>query len=68
MKSGEGDIFVVSSNHVVHNNASGGSPLTFVANSGYNYSVFLVDSAITRPEDLKGKKSAPANRAARPIV
>ena len=56
MKNGNGDIFVVSSNHVVQNNATGGPPLTLVANSGYNYSVFLVDSAITRPEDLKGKK------------
>jgi len=56
MKNGNGDIFVVSSNHVVQNNATGGPALTLVANSGYNYSVFLVDSAITRPEDLKGKK------------
>jgi len=36
MKNGDGDIFVVSSNHVVQNNASGGPPLTVVANSGYN--------------------------------
>ena len=56
MKNGGGDIFVVSSNHVVQNNASGGPALTLVANSGYNYSVLLVDSAITRPEDLRGKK------------
>ena len=56
MKNGGGDIFVVSSNHVVQNNATGGPPLTLVANSGYNYSVLLVDSAITRPEDLRGKK------------
>jgi NitT/TauT family transport system substrate-binding protein len=56
MKNGGGDIFVVSSNHVVQNNASGGPPLTVVANSGYNYSVLLVDAAITLPEDLKGKK------------
>jgi NitT/TauT family transport system substrate-binding protein len=56
MKNGNGDIFVVSSNHVVQNNATGGPPLTLVANSGYNYSVFLVSSAITRPEDLIGKK------------
>jgi len=56
MKSGEGDIFVVSSNHAIQNNASGGPLLTIVANSGYNYSVFLVDLAITQPEDLKGKK------------
>ena len=56
MKSGEGDIFVVSSNHAIQNNATGGPALTIVANSGYNYSVLLVDSAITRPEDLRGKK------------
>jgi NitT/TauT family transport system substrate-binding protein len=56
MKNGEGDIFVVSSNHVIQNNAGGGPALTIVANSGYNYSVLLVDSAITRPDDLKGKK------------
>ena len=48
MKNGGGDIFVVSSNHVVQNNATGGPALTLVANSGYNYSVFLVDSSITR--------------------
>ena len=56
MKSGEGDIFVVSSNHAIQNNATGGPALTIVANSGYNYSVLLVDSAITHPEDLRGKK------------
>ena len=56
MKNGSGDVFVVSSNHVVQNNASGGPVLTVVANSGYNYSVFLVDSAIMRPEELRGKK------------
>ena len=56
MKNGNGDIFVVSANHVVQNNVTGGPPLTLVANSGYNYSVFLVSAAITRPEDLRGKK------------
>jgi NitT/TauT family transport system substrate-binding protein len=56
MKNGAGDIFIVSSNHAIQNNAVGGPALTIVANSGYNYSVLLVDSAITRPEDLKGKK------------
>lgn len=56
MKNGEGDIFVVSSNHAIQNNATGGPALTIVANSGYNYSVLLVDSAITGPEDLRGKK------------
>src|SRR5947209_14101284 len=33
MKNGGGDIFVVSSNHVVQNNATGGPALTLVANS-----------------------------------
>src|SRR5262245_35682766 len=56
IKNGGGDIFVVSSNHVVQNNATGGPALILVANSGYNYSVLLVHSAITRPEDLRGKK------------
>jgi NitT/TauT family transport system substrate-binding protein len=56
MKNGEGDIFVVSSNHAIQNNAGRGPALIIVANSGYNYSVLLVDSAIARPEDLRGKK------------
>jgi len=56
MKNNEGEIFVVSANHVVRNIATGGSPLFIVANTGHNYSVFLTDAAITRPEDLKGKK------------
>jgi ABC-type nitrate/sulfonate/bicarbonate transport system substrate-binding protein len=56
MKNGAVDIAIVSSNHVVQNNASGGPPMIVVGNTGYNYSVFLVDAAIKRPEDLKGKK------------
>jgi ABC-type nitrate/sulfonate/bicarbonate transport system substrate-binding protein len=56
MKNGDGDIFVVSSNHVVQNNVMGGPPLILVANTGYNYSVFLVDAMIKQPEDLKGKR------------
>ena len=56
MKNGEGDVFVVSSNHVVLNNATGGPPLILVANTGYNYSVFLVEGTIKQPEDLRGKR------------
>src|SRR5262249_18570807 len=56
MKNGGGDIFVVSSNHVVQNNATGGPALTLVANLGYNYLVFLVSFPITRPKNLLYKK------------
>src|SRR5262249_54809198 len=56
MKNGSGDIFVVSSNHVVQNNATGGPALTLVANLGYNYLVFLVSFPITRPKNLLYKK------------
>src|SRR5262245_3864180 len=48
MKNGAGDIFVVSSNHVVQNNASGGPVLTLVANSVYDYAVLLVTAGMTR--------------------
>jgi ABC-type nitrate/sulfonate/bicarbonate transport system substrate-binding protein len=56
MKKNEGDIYVVSSNHVMQSNAATGSDLVIVANTGHNYSVFLVDSSVAKPEDLKGKK------------
>jgi ABC-type nitrate/sulfonate/bicarbonate transport system substrate-binding protein len=56
MKTGEGDLYVASSNHVVQNNATGGKPLVIIANTGHNYSVFLVEANIARPENLKGKK------------
>lgn len=56
MKNREGDIYVVSSNHVAQNKATGGTDLVIVANTGHNYSLFLVESSITRAEDLKGKK------------
>jgi NitT/TauT family transport system substrate-binding protein len=56
MKKGEADILVVSANHMVQNNATGGAPFIIVANTGYNYSVFLVPAAIKRPEDLKGQR------------
>jgi len=56
LKSGGADIAVVSANHVVQNNASGGAAMLLVGNTGYNYSVFLADSAIKSAADLKGKK------------
>jgi len=56
MKQNEGDIYVVSSNHVIQSKATGESDLLIVANTGHNYSVFLVESSVTRAEDLKGKK------------
>lgn len=56
MKNNDADIFVASSNHIVQNKATGGGELVIVANTGYNYSIFLVHPSITKPEDLKGKK------------
>ena len=66
MKSGDADIFVVSSNHVVQNNAVGGPPLIIVGNTGYNYSVFLVEATVKQPEDLKGKKIGTAEAGSTP--
>ena len=66
MKNGDGDIFVVSSNQVVRNNATGGPPLIIVGNTGYNYSVFLVEAAIKQPADLKGKKIGTAEAGSTP--
>ena len=56
LKQGQADLAVASANHVVHNNASGGAPMILVGNTGYNYSAFLADAAITGVADLKGKK------------
>lgn len=56
MKRGEADIAVVSANHVVQSNASGGASMLLVGNTGYNYSAFLAASAIKSAADLKGKK------------
>src|SRR5215467_14026045 len=66
MKNGDGDIFVVSSNQVVRNNVTGGPPLIIVGNTGYNYSVFLVEAAIKQPADLKGKKIGTAEAGSTP--
>src|SRR6266481_9425785 len=46
LKKGDADIAVVSANHIVHNNASGGAPMLLVGNTGYNYSAFFVDASI----------------------
>ena len=56
MKNREGDIYVISSNHVVQSKATGGDSLVIVANMGYLYFLFLADPSITKAEDLKGKK------------
>lgn len=66
MKNGDGDIYVVSSNQVVRNNITGGPVLIIVGNTGYNYSVFLVEAAIRQPEDLKGKKIGTAEAGSTP--
>ena len=56
LKKGDADIAVVSANHVVHNNASGGAAMVLVGNTGYNYSAFLADASIKSAADLRGKK------------
>ena len=56
LRKGEADIAVVSANHVIQNNATGGAPMILVGNTGYNYSAFLAAPAITRAADLKGKR------------
>ena len=66
MKNGAGDIYVVSSNQVVRNNVTGGPPLIIVGNTGYNYSVFLVEATIKAPGDLKGKKIGTAEAGSTP--
>lgn len=56
MKANEGDIYVISSNHVVQSKATDGNDLVIVANTGHNYSVFLVDASVRVPGDLRGKR------------
>jgi NitT/TauT family transport system substrate-binding protein len=56
LKTGAADIAVVSANHVVHNNASGGAAMMLVGNTGYNYSAFLAEASIKSAADLRGKK------------
>jgi NitT/TauT family transport system substrate-binding protein len=56
LKKGDADIAVVSANHVVQNNATGGPVMILVGNTGYNYSAFLAAASIRTAADLKGKK------------
>ena len=56
LKNGAADIAVVSANHVVQNNATGGAPMRLIGNTGYNYSAFLAAATIKSAADLKGKK------------
>jgi ABC-type nitrate/sulfonate/bicarbonate transport system substrate-binding protein len=56
LKKGEADIAVVSSNQAIVNMATGGTPMTFVGNTGFNYSVFLAAASIKSAAELKGKK------------
>jgi ABC-type nitrate/sulfonate/bicarbonate transport system substrate-binding protein len=56
LKKGEADIAVVSSNQAIVSMATGGGPMTFVGNTGYNYSVFLAAASIKSAAELKGKK------------
>ena len=56
LKKGDADIAVVSSNQAIVSMATGGGPMTFVGNTGYNYSVFLAAASIKSAAELKGKK------------
>src|SRR5262249_55655271 len=56
LNRGEADVAVVSANHVIQNNATGGAPMLLVGNTGYNYSAFLAAPSITSISQLKGKK------------
>ena len=66
LKKGEADIAVVSSNQAIVNMATGGTPMTFVGNSGYNFSVFLAAASIKSAAELKGKKIGTAPPGATP--
>ena len=66
LKKGEADIAVVSSNQAIINIAAGGTPMTFVGNTGYNYSVFLAAGSIKSAAELKGKKIGTAPPGATP--
>ena len=56
LKSGGADIAVVSANHVVQSNASGGAPMLLVGNTGYNYAALLAAAPVKSAADLKGKR------------
>ena len=66
LKKGEADIAVVSSNQAIINIAAGGAPMTFVGNTGYNFSVFLAAGSIKSAAELKGKKIGTAPPGATP--
>lgn len=66
LKKGEADIAVVSSNQAIVNMATGGTPMTFVGNTGYNFSVFLAAASIKSAAELKGKKIGTAPPGATP--
>jgi len=66
LKKGAADIAVVSSNQAIVNIATGGTPMTFVANTGYNFSVFLAAASIKSAAELKGKKIGTAPPGATP--
>ena len=66
MKKGEVDIAVVSSNQAIVNIATGGTPMTFVGNTGYNFSVFLAAASIKSAAELKGKKIGTAGPGTTP--
>jgi ABC-type nitrate/sulfonate/bicarbonate transport system substrate-binding protein len=56
LKNGGADVAVVSANHVVQSNLSGGAPMRLVGNTGFNYSAFFADESIRSAGDLKGKR------------
>jgi NitT/TauT family transport system substrate-binding protein len=56
LMKGEADIAVVSANHVVQNNATGGARMILVGNTGFNYSAFVAAPSIQTIRDLLGKK------------
>src|ERR1051325_10530321 len=56
LKNGEADIAVVSAKHVIQNNATGGTRMTLVGNTGFNYSAFVAAPSIKTIRDLLGKK------------
>lgn len=66
LKKGEVDIAVVSSNQAIVNIATGGTPMTFVGNTGYNFSVFLAAASIKSAAELKGKKIGTAGPGTTP--
>jgi ABC-type nitrate/sulfonate/bicarbonate transport system substrate-binding protein len=56
LKKGDADIAVVSANHIVHNNATGGAAMILIGNTGYNYSAFFAGASIKSAADLKGEE------------